>query len=97
MDGVGAAAKLYHPDGLARDSQGNLYVLETENRLVRKITPEGAVTTLAGSSRITGDVDGLGSAASFSRPQGIAVDSKSNVYVTDASNTLRKITWAALW
>lgn len=91
VDGVGTAAKLYYPDGLARDSQGNLYVLESQNRLVRKITPDGVVTTLAGSSRITGHVDGLGSAASFQWPRGIACDSQSNVYVTDA-NTLRKIT-----
>lgn len=92
VDGIGTAAKLYHPDGLARDSQGNLYVLEATNRLVRKITPDGVVTTLAGNSRLTGHVDGLGSAASFQWPRGIACDSKGNVYVTDANNTLRKIT-----
>jgi sugar lactone lactonase YvrE len=93
LDGAGSAAQFDQPSGLAIDSQGNLYVADTGNSTIRKVTPSGVVTTLAGTAGMTGSADGQGSAALFSSPTGIALDSSGNVYVTDTGNgTIRKIT-----
>ena len=70
---------------MAVDSEGNVYVTDTANYEVRKITPAGVVTTLAGSA--FGFSDGTGTAAEFETPQGVAVDSTGNVYVTDSEYT----------
>ena len=94
-DGTGTGATFNHPEGLAIDSSGNLYVADTGNNSIRKITPSGVVTTLAGSGSPTvyGDTDGTGSAALFQAPVGVAVDSALNVYVADSfNNTIRRIT-----
>ena len=92
-DGVGAAARFYSPFGVATDSAGYVYVADSRNSTVRKISPDGAVTTLAGTALQGGSADGSGAAARFSQPFGIAVDSGGNVYVSDASlMTIRKIT-----
>lgn len=92
-DGTGAAARFYLPIGLTVDTGGNLYVVDTSNQNIRKITPAGVVTTLAGSVGQLGSIDGTGAAARFSNPQGIAVDSNGNLFVADSSNhTIRKIT-----
>ena len=78
---------------LAVDSAGNVYVADRFNEEIRKITPAGVVTTLAGSAGQTGSSDGTGSAARFANPNGVAVDSAGNVYVADLSNDeIRKIT-----
>jgi gliding motility-associated-like protein len=91
-DGAGAAATFNNPTGVAVDVSGNVYVADVSNNLIRKITPGGVVTTLAGS-RLNGSANGMGAAASFSNPSGIAVDVAGNVYVADLSNNLiRKIT-----
>ena len=97
-DGQGIGAKFKGPTGVAVDSSGNVYVADTDNNRIRKITPTGSVSTLAGSvSGITGSLDGQGSAAQFNAPQGIAVDSSGNVYVADMNNTrIRKITPSGL-
>ena len=96
-DGVGAAARLYSPFGVATDSAGFVYVADSRNSTVRKISPDGAVTTLAGTALQSGSADGSGAAARFSQPFGIAVDSGDNVYVSDASlMTIRKITPAGV-
>lgn len=93
LDGSGAKARFFYPGGIATDSAGNFYVADTNNGTVRKITPTGVVSTLAGTARVFGYTDGIGAAASFDRPRGIATDSAGNVYVADAGNNIiRKIT-----
>jgi streptogramin lyase len=93
-DGTGAAASFNSPFGIAIDGNSNLYVADSGNNLIRKITPAGTVTTIAGSG-LRGASDGNGSAASFNMPAGIAVDNFGNIYVADESNNLiRKITQA---
>jgi PKD repeat protein len=92
-DGTGSAARFYYPYGLAADSGGNVYVADTENSTIRKVTPDGVVTTLAGLAGNYGGTDGTNSAARFSTPTGVAVDSAGNVYVADYGNsTIRKVT-----
>ena len=95
QDGVGAAARFNHPSGLAADKYDNLYVADMANHCVRKISPDGTVTTLAGSSGNAGHADGIGAAARFNRPCGLAVDDDCIVYVADTLNyRIRKVTAA---
>lgn len=92
-DGTGSSAQFFLPQGVAVDGNGNVYVADTNNHTIRKVTPVGVVTTLAGSPRVSGTADGTGSAAQFSSPQGVAVDGSGNVYVADTANhTIRKVT-----
>jgi sugar lactone lactonase YvrE len=96
-DGTGSAASFYSPVGVAVDRSGTVYVADTTNRTIRKITPGGVVTTWAGTAGQTGQANGTGSAARFSRAMGIAVDAAGNAYVADTGNYLiRKITPAAV-
>ncbi len=97
-DGTGSAARFANPLGIAVDPAGNVYVADSANNTVRKITPAGVVTTLAGQAGAgVGSADGTGSAARFDGPEGIAVDAAGNVYVGDTGNhTIRKITPAGL-
>jgi sugar lactone lactonase YvrE len=89
-DGTGNAAGFTGPNGIAIDAAGNLFVADTGNYTIRKITPAGVVTTLAGSASVRGTTDGSGSAALFWAPFGIAVDGKDVLYVTDG-NAIRKV------
>ena len=79
-------ARFYWPEGVAVDSSGNVYVADNQNSTIRKITPAGVVTTLAGRAGQVGSADGTGSEARFNLPQGVAVDSAGNVYVGDDDN-----------
>jgi hypothetical protein len=94
-DGTGAVAQFRRPMSVAVDALGNLYVSDVFNHRIRKITPDGMVTTLAGSSQ--GYADGIGAAAQFYQPQGVAVDATGTVYVADSrNNRIRKITPAGV-
>ena len=96
-DGAGAAARFFLPFGLAVDGAGNVYVADSGNQLIRKITPQGVVSTLAGSAGQSGFVNGTGAAARFATPMGITVDSGGNVFVADSGNhAIRKITPAGV-
>jgi len=91
-DGTGSAATFNQPNGLATDALGNLYVADTGNSTIRKVTPSGFVTTFAGSPGQAGSADGVGTNARFSNPCGVAVDGSGYVYVADTGNhTIRKI------
>jgi sugar lactone lactonase YvrE len=92
-DGTGSAARFNSPIGVAVDQSGNLFVGDSDNNTIRKITPGGVVTTLAGLAGATGSTDGTGSAARFNGPRGIAVSAAGLIYVCDTfNNTIRKIT-----
>jgi len=92
-DGSGRAANFSYIAGLAVDRQGSLYASDYERQTIRKISRDGAVSTLAGLPGHAGAQDGKGSTARFNFPTGIAVDDDGNVIVADSHNyTLRKIT-----
>jgi sugar lactone lactonase YvrE len=95
-DGTGATAMFFGPIGVSVDSSGNVYVADMNNQKIRKISPAGNVTTLAGGNQGFNDsTDGTGATAQFSSPQGVAVDNSGNVYVSDGGNNkIRKITSA---
>ncbi|HVF56606.1 MAG TPA: NHL repeat-containing protein [Pyrinomonadaceae bacterium] len=84
-DATGAAASFNTPSGLAVDRAGNLYVADTGNNRIRRVTPEGAVTTVAGDGE-AGYRDGEAARARFNGPVGVAVDDDGNVYVADTYN-----------
>ena len=84
-DGQGKSAAFHTPSGLALDAAGNLYVADTGNHMIRKVTPEGLVTTVAGDGR-AGQRDGAASQAQFNGPIGVAVDAAGAIYVADTYN-----------
>lgn len=91
VDGMGTNARFSRPSDVAVDRHGNVYVADSVNTTIRKITPAGAVSTLAGApTREGGYKDGQGSAARFFYPEGIAVDRDGNVYVADRAK-IRKV------
>jgi gliding motility-associated-like protein len=84
-------SSLNYPYGIVTDASGNIYVADAGNNQIKKITPGGIVTVLAGSGTV-GSADGPGASASFARPWGIAIDKQGNIYVADAGNNkIRKI------
>ena len=91
VDGRGDTATFFFPEGVAVDNNGNVFVADTHNSLIRKISPDGFVTTLAGQ-RIYHTIPGRDTSVRFDNPSGIAADRKGNVYVADwANNLIRKI------
>ncbi len=88
---TGTSARFNKPHGVAIDASGNIYVADTDNHRIRKITSGGVVSTLAGTGH-SGFMDGAGTSAQFDSPRGIAVNSSGTIYVTDYNNhRIRKI------
>ena len=85
-DGTGTAARFNNPTGVAVDSSGNLYVADTNNSTIRKVTSGGVVSTVAGMAGINGNTKGTGGTARFNFPMGVAVDSSGIIYVADTNN-----------
>jgi sugar lactone lactonase YvrE len=96
VDGSGSGATFNNPKAVTADADGNVYVCDTDNRVIRKITPAGVVTTFAGGGPGS-TTNGTGTAASFQEPIGITIDASGNLYVADRTTGLiRKITPAAV-
>ncbi|MBS1667150.1 MAG: IPT/TIG domain-containing protein [Bacteroidetes bacterium] len=92
MDGNGTSAKFYRPYGIAIDTAGNLVVADSYNNAIRKITPDGTVSTIAGTG-VSGYQDGLAKNAQFSFPKGVRFDSNNNLIIADGyNNRIRKLT-----
>ena len=87
VNATGTAAQFNGPQGLTVDSSGNVYVADTTNNRVRKITSAGVVTTVAGSGT-AGSADGLSTAAQLNQPKGVAVDSGGTLYIADSASSL---------
>ncbi len=87
-DGQGRGARFYGPAALAIDGSGTLWVADSSNYTIRKITSEGVVTTVAGKARESGSKDGAGAEARFNYPCGIAVDQAGVIFISDSANRL---------
>jgi hypothetical protein len=98
-DGTGSEALFASPKAMSTDHAGNIYTVDNFCGTLRKITPNGNVTTIAGPTTgcAFGSTDGTGSAARFNSPSGTTVDSAGNIYVADSGNcSLRKVTRAGM-
>lgn len=92
LDGTRFNSAFNFPQKVITDASGNIYVADQKNHRIRKVSPEGVVTTIAGNGN-QGNVDGQGTVAQFNQPIGITIDGNNNLYVTDAgNNSVRKIT-----
>ncbi len=95
-DGTNGAAKFFNPRDVVVDASGNIYVADSDNHQIRKVTPVGTnwvVTTIAGQAGVSGSADGFGTNALFADPTSIAIDATGNLYVADQINsTIRKLT-----
>uniref|UniRef100_UPI004049C03A LamG-like jellyroll fold domain-containing protein n=1 Tax=Flavobacterium sp. TaxID=239 RepID=UPI004049C03A len=92
VDGTGAAARFFSPQGIVVDASGNVYVADTSNQRIRKITPAGVVTTIAGSGA-TGTNDAMGTSAQFNQPYGLALDGNGKLYIADRNNHRIRMLW----
>lgn len=96
QDGPAFSAQFENMGGMAVDSQGNIYIADTGNQRIRKLSPAGMVSTFAGSG-VRGISDGVGTNAEFSSPFGMTIDAMDNLYVSDfGSHLIRKITPAGV-
>ena len=96
VNGTGKSATFSTICGIASDLSGNIYISDSDNNLIRKLSPSGVVTTFAGSGQ-AGSTDGPAASASFNAPDGLTVDANGNVYVCDfLNNSVRKITQAGV-
>jgi DNA-binding beta-propeller fold protein YncE len=92
-DGKGRNARFYEPFGIAVDRQGNVFIADTSNSAIRKLSPDGLVSTIAGGPRNGGAQDGAGASAQFSSPYGLAIDASGDIYVADYQNhAVRRMT-----
>jgi sugar lactone lactonase YvrE len=91
-DGPGNVASFFQPGGICVDANGNLYIADTQNPLIRMITPNGTVSTIAGTGN-PGSGNGIGTAASFNQPFGICINTQGVLYVADTyNNQIRQLT-----
>lgn len=89
--GPATSASLYYPQGVAVDGQGNVYIADTSNYRVRKVSPGGTISTFAGGGSSLGD-GGPATAAQLNAPKGVAVDGQGNVYIADTNdNRVREV------
>lgn len=86
--GSGTPPHFTYPFGIAVDSSGSVYVSDTFNHVIRRVAPNGTVSTVAGTAGVPGNTDGTGASARFKYPIGLAVDAAGVIYVADASNAL---------
>lgn len=97
VDSIGSTAGFNRPVGLCGDTNGNLFVADTDNHVIRKISPMGFVSTLAGSVSAVSGADGFGTTASFKSPKDVKIDTNGNLFVTDNSgNCIRMVSRAGL-
>ena len=97
MDATGTAARFKSPRGLAIDGSGNLYVADTGNFTIRKITREGVVTTVAGAAGSSGSAEGSAGNARFANPVAVAVNGSGTVYVADNQRIRSIAKWRMGW
>ena len=96
-DGPGSVARFNGPAGVAIDVAGNVFVADAQNFTIRRISPAGIVSTVAGVAGVQGRSDGTGAAASFYDPENLALDAGGNLYIADgAGNIIRKVTPAGV-
>jgi DNA-binding beta-propeller fold protein YncE len=92
-DGGGATARFFGPEGIVADNSGQVFVADTANSTIRKITAAGVVSTFAGAAGVSNSLDGAAANARFFHPEGLALDAGGNLYVADTWNhTIRRIT-----
>lgn len=97
LDGPGPLARLNAPGAMAFDAADNLYIADVDNHLIRKLTPQGNLSTVAGNRHSPGSADGAAATSGLANPTGVAVDRAGNVFVLDFGNgTIRKITPAGV-
>jgi sugar lactone lactonase YvrE len=90
VDGAGALARFNDPTGVAVDDAGVVYVMDSDNFVIRKIQPNGTTSTFVGNATISNHFDGKGTKARLNRPEGLTIDSSGNLYFADGS-TIRKV------